>query len=285
MIVWASTIGAVVGPRLLDPSGAVAVTSWGRSSTPAATSPRRCSWGWPPCSAWPPCVPTRRVSRSSTNGGRVARRGGGALRAPTCADGGGGDGRRPLRDGADHDRHPDPRREQRIRPRHRRQHHQRPHARDVRLRPTGRSGDRPGGSDPDDVVRRRHPRCSGVIAALAPHHATMLWAGASSCSAWAGTSGSSPEAPCSPWPSNRSCARWCRERWTRWCGGLAPIATRSARGSLLDGPGYASTAWIGIALVGGLVWVLITRRRDSLRSPRTDLAAVLTLHDAGTGVG
>jgi MFS family permease len=41
--------------------------------------------------------------------------------------------------------------------------------------------------------------------------------------------------------------------------GVGAVATLSS-GVLLDGPGYASTAWIGIVLVGGLVWVLITRR-------------------------
>ena len=41
--------------------------------------------------------------------------------------------------------------------------------------------------------------------------------------------------------------------------GVGAVATLSS-GALLDGPGYASTAWIGIALVGGLAWVLISRR-------------------------
>ena len=41
--------------------------------------------------------------------------------------------------------------------------------------------------------------------------------------------------------------------------GVGAVATISS-GVLLDGPGYASTAWIGITLVGGLVWVLVTRR-------------------------
>jgi MFS family permease len=41
--------------------------------------------------------------------------------------------------------------------------------------------------------------------------------------------------------------------------GVGAIATISS-GILLDGPGYASTAFIGIALVGVLAWVLISRR-------------------------
>jgi hypothetical protein len=41
--------------------------------------------------------------------------------------------------------------------------------------------------------------------------------------------------------------------------GVGAVATISS-GVLLDGPGYASTAYIGIVLVGVMVAVLVTRR-------------------------
>lgn len=41
--------------------------------------------------------------------------------------------------------------------------------------------------------------------------------------------------------------------------GVGALATISS-GVLLDGPGYSAAAWLGTALVGGLVWILVTRR-------------------------
>lgn len=48
--------------------------------------------------------------------------------------------------------------------------------------------------------------------------------------------------------------------------GVGAVATLSS-GVLLDGPGYASTAWIGIGLVGALGYVLTTRHRRSVAMP------------------
>ncbi|MEX2279678.1 MAG: MFS transporter [Acidimicrobiia bacterium] len=100
---------------------------------------------------------------------------------------------------------------------------------------------------------------AGVIAALAPHDATILlgWGLFLLGIGWnLGFVAGSTLLTVAVEPGLRPVVQGKVDSMV-W--GVGAIATISS-GILLEGPGYASTAWIGIALVGGLVWVLVTRR-------------------------
>ena len=101
---------------------------------------------------------------------------------------------------------------------------------------------------------------AGVIAAVAPHHATVLlgWGLFLLGLGWNfGFVAGSTLLTVAVEPKLRPVVQG-RVDSIVW--GVGAVATISS-GLLLDGPGYASTAYIGIGLVAVLAWVLVTRAR------------------------
>lgn len=101
---------------------------------------------------------------------------------------------------------------------------------------------------------------AGLIAALAPHHATVLlgWGLFLLGLGWnMGFVAGSTLLTVAVEPDLRPVVQG---RVDSMVWGVGAVATISS-GLLLDGPGYSSTAYIGIALVALLAWVLVTRAR------------------------
>ncbi len=149
LVVWGATVGAVIGPNLVAPAGQVAL-SLGlpelAGAVPRADPVRRGGGdphlrrsSAPTRTSWP--TPRRAMTATATRRSRSRSRS--VLARPRRAGRHRRAGRRPVRDGPDHDDDPAAHGRPRPQPRRGRRGHQRPHVRDVRAVADLRPADRP----------------------------------------------------------------------------------------------------------------------------------------------